>query len=395
MEGRCFEGAGIVSRFDSAGLRRPQLFAIKDVVAIEGWEMGNSRFFDRPPGLTVAEIISLTGTETSDPKRLSHLIRDVAPAELAGPHDLTFIESNKYLPALATTHAGACLMPQRFESKAPPGLIVLRTNEPYRAFVAVHRKLYPQSLRPTSLFETSGILEGATIHPTARLESDVTVDPGAVIGPRAEIGAGSMIGATAVIGPDVLIGRDCAIGAGCTIMHSLIGDRVVIHPGCRIGQDGFGYTTDAAQQKIPQTGRVIIQNDVEIGAGTTIDRGGIRDTVIGESSKIDNSCQIGHNVVIGRHCIVVAQSGLSGSVTLEDYAVLGGSVGLAPHVTIGRGAKVAARSGIMHDVPPGETWGGYPAKPSKQWMREVATLGRLAAPGGDRSASRSKPSDES
>src|SRR4029077_4613398 len=308
LEGRCFEGAGIVSRFDSAGLRRPQLFAIKDVVAIEGWEMGNSRFFDRPPGLTVAEIISLTGTETSDPKRLSHLIRDVAPAELAGPHDLTFIESNKYLPALATTHAGACLMPQRFESKAPPGLIVLRTNEPYRAFVAVHRKLYPQSLRPTSLFETSGIFEGATIHPTARLESDVTVDPGAVIGPRAEIGAGSMIGATAVIGPDVLIGRDCAIGAGCTIMHSLIGDRVVIHPGCRIGQDGFGYTTDAAQQKIPQTGRVIIQNDVEIGAGTTIDRGGIRDTVIGESSKIDNSCQIGHNVVIGRHCIVVAQS---------------------------------------------------------------------------------------
>jgi UDP-3-O-[3-hydroxymyristoyl] glucosamine N-acyltransferase LpxD len=123
-------------------------------------------------------------------------------------------------------------------------------------------------------------------------------------------------------------------------MHALIGDRVVIHPGCRIGQDGFGYTTDAAQQKIPQTGRVIIQNDVEVGAGTTIDRGGIRDTVIGESSKIDNSCQIGHNVIIGRHCIVVAQSGLSGSTTLEDFAVLGGSVGLAPHVTIGRGAQV-------------------------------------------------------
>ena len=356
--------------------------------------MGNGRFFHRSPGLTVAEIISLTGAECSDPKRLSHLIRDVAPAELAGPHDLTFIESNKYIGALATTHAGACLMPQRFESKAPPGVIVLRSDEPYRAFVAVHRKLYPQSLRPASLFETSGISEDATVHPTARLESDVTVDPGAVIGPRAEIGTGSIIGATAVIGPDVMIGRDCVVGAGCSIMHSLIGDRVVIHPGCRIGQDGFGYMTDATQQKIPQTGRVIIQNNVEIGAGTTIDRGGIRDTVIGEASKIDNSCQIGHNVVIGRHCIVVAQSGLSGSVTLEDFAVLGGSVGLAPHVTIGRGAKVAARSGIMHDVPPGETWGGYPAKPMKQWMREVATLSRLAAPPGDRSANRSKPSDE-
>lgn len=355
--------------------------------------MGNRRFFDRPSGLTVAEIISLTGAKLADSERLTHLIRDVAPADLAGPHALTFIESNKYSGVLATTQAGACLMPQRFEHKAPPGLIVLRTNEPYRAFVAVHRKLYPQSLRPTSLFETNGIFEGATVHSAARLESDVTVDPGAVIGPRAEIGAGSIIGATAVIGPDVLIGRDCAIGAGSSIMHSLIGDRVVIHPGCRIGQDGFGYTTDGAQQKIPQTGRVIIQNDVEIGAGTTIDRGGIRDTVIGEASKIDNSCQIGHNVVIGRHCIVVAQSGLSGSVTLEDFAKLGGSVGLAPHVTIGRGARVAARSGIMHDVPPGETWGGYPAKPSKQWMREVATLARLASQG-ERSAGRSTPSDE-
>jgi UDP-3-O-[3-hydroxymyristoyl] glucosamine N-acyltransferase len=196
-----------------------------------------------------------------------------------------------------------------------------------------------------------------------------------------------------VIGPDVLIGRDCKIGAGCSIMHALIGDRVIIHPGCRIGQDGFGYTTDAAQLKIPQTGRVIIQNDVEIGAATTIDRGGIRDTVIGEASKIDNACQIGHNVVIGRYCIVVAQSGLSGSVTLEDYAVLGGSVGLAPHVTIGRGARVAARSGIMHDVPAGETWGGYPAKPSRQWMREVSTLARLSASPASR-AGRSTASEE-
>ncbi|HLJ01584.1 MAG TPA: UDP-3-O-(3-hydroxymyristoyl)glucosamine N-acyltransferase, partial [Bradyrhizobium sp.] len=149
---------------------------------------------------------------------------------------------------------------------------------------------------------------------------------------------------------------------------------------CRIGQDGFGYTEDADRQKIPQTGRVIIQNDVEIGAGTTIDRGGIRDTVIGEASKIDNLCQIGHNVLIGRHCVVVAQSGLSGSVTLEDYAVLGGSVGLAPHVTIGRGARVAARSGVIHDVPPGETWGGYPARPRMQWLRQETALARLTNP---------------
>jgi UDP-3-O-[3-hydroxymyristoyl] glucosamine N-acyltransferase len=343
--------------------------------------MGNRRFFDRPDALTVAEIVSLTGAEFSDAASLGRRITDVAPVDLAGPTDLTFVESNKYADALAITRAGACLMPPDFKGRAPERLIVLRTQKPYRAFVAVHRKFYPQSLRPASLFETDGIFESATIHPTAKLESDITVDPGAIIGPRAEIGSGSIIAANAVIGPDVTIGRDCRIGAGCSIVHTLIGDRVIIHPGCRIGQDGFGYTEDADQQKIPQTGRVIIQNDVEIGAGTTIDRGGIRDTVIGEASKIDNLCQIGHNVLIGRHCVVVAQSGLSGSVALEDFAMLGGSVGLAPHVTIGRGARVAARSGVMHDVPAGETWGGYPAKTRMQWMRQEATLARLAASG--------------
>lgn len=354
--------------------------------------MAKRSFFDRPSGLTIAEIVSLTGAECRDATRLSHLIRDVAPIDHAGPTDLTFIESNKYLDALATTHAGACLMPARFESRAPNGLIVLRTPEAFQAFVTVHSELYPQSLRPTSLFETTDIEQHATIHPTARIENGVIVDPGAVIGPRAEIGAGSIVGPTAVIGPDVLIGRDCVIGAGCSIMHALIGDRVVIHPGCRIGQDGFGYA-GAKQKKIPQTGRVIIQNNVEIGAGTTIDRGSIRDTTIGEATKIDNLCQIGHNVVIGRHCIVVAQCGLSGSVTLEDFAMLGGSVGLAPHVKIGKGGRVAARSGIMHDVPPGETWGGYPAVPSRQWMRQQATLARLAT-SGKKTTAASTPSDE-
>jgi UDP-3-O-[3-hydroxymyristoyl] glucosamine N-acyltransferase len=344
--------------------------------------MRKQSFFDHPTGLTIAEIISLTGAELSDATRLAHRIMDVAPVDLAAPTDLTFIESARYVDALATTRAGACLMPQRFKDRASNSLIVLLTDEPQRAFVAVHGALYPQSLRPASLFENDEISPGATIHPLARLEGGITIDPGAVIGPRAEIGSGTVVGSNVVIGPGVTIGRDCVLGAGSSIMHTLIGDRVVIHPGCRIGQDGFGYIPGPKQLKIPQTGRVIIQNDVEIGAGTAIDRGGIRDTVIGEASKIDNLCQIGHNVVIGRHCVVVAQSGLSGSVTLEDFAALGGSVGLAPHVTIGRGAQVAARSGVMNDVPSGEIWGGYPAKPRKQWMRQQAVLSRLTSAGG-------------
>ena len=272
-------------------------------------------------------------------------------------------------------------MLQRFESRAPKDLILLLTEQPYRAFIDVHGELYPQSLRPTSLYEANDIAQGSTIHPTARLGSGITVDPGAVIGPRAEIGAGSIIAATAVIGPDVLIGRDCTIGAGCSILHTLVGERVVIHPGCRIGQDGFGYIAGATQKKIPQTGGVIIQNDVEIGAGTTIDRGGIRDTIIGEGTKIDNLCQVGHDVVIGRHCVIAAQSGLSGSVTLEDFVVLGGRVAIASHVTIGRGGRVAGGSGVMNHVPPGKTWGGYPARPRIQWMRQLVTLARLTKSG--------------
>jgi UDP-3-O-[3-hydroxymyristoyl] glucosamine N-acyltransferase len=339
--------------------------------------MENRKFFDSPAGLTVANILLLTGAECRDATRLSHLITGVAPLELAGPHDLAFIESNKYADALAKTRAGACLMLQRFESRAPSTLILLPTEQPFQGFVDVHSELYPQSLRPTSLYETGEISPGSTVHRTARLGSGITVDPGAVIGPRAEIGSGSIIAATAVIGPDVLIGRDCVIGAGCSITHSIIGERVVIHPGCRIGQDGFGYIAGIPQQKVPQTGRVIIHDDVEIGAGTTIDRGGIRDTIIGEATKIDNLCQVGHNVVIGRHCIIAAQSGLSGSVTLDDFVALGGRVAIASHVTIGKGGRVAGGSGVMNNVPPGKTWGGYPARPRMQWMRQLATLARL------------------
>ena len=203
-----------------------------------------------------------------------------------------------------------------------------------------------------------------------------------------------MVGANVVIGPAVRIGRNGAIGASSSIMHALIGDRVIIHPGCRIGQDGFGYImSPAGHLKVPQIARVIIQDDVEIGAGTTVDRGAIRDTVIGEGTKIDNLVQIGHNVSIGRHCILVAQTGISGSVTLQDFVVLGARVGVNNHVTIGEGAQIAATSIVHGDVPPGARWGGTPAKPAKQWFREMKMLERLAARGKGGTV-RLDPSDE-
>ena len=336
-------------------------------------------YFEPVRKLTVGDVVRLTGAQPLDGAPLDRPISNIAPLDLAGPHDLTFLDNMKYAGQLASTRAGVCLVAERFEKGAPKGLAVLRARDPYRAFVTVMRELYPEAMRPSSLFDAKGVAPGTFVHASARLENGVVVDPGAVIGPRAEIGAGTVIGANAVIGPSVRIGRDGSIGAGTTISNCLIGDRVIIHPGCHIGQDGFGYVvTNGAHQKVPQIGRVIIQDDVEIGAGTTVDRGAIRDTVIGEGTKIDNLVQVGHNVMIGRHCMIVAQTAIAGSAALGDMVVLGGRVAINNHIKVGEGAHVAATSNVNDDVPPGGRYGGTPAKPVKQWIREMLVLERLA-----------------
>jgi UDP-3-O-[3-hydroxymyristoyl] glucosamine N-acyltransferase len=332
--------------------------------------------------LTIEAIVSLTRAKPRAGDPLDRRIANIAPLDTAVGADISFIDKPKYLEALAATRAGACLVAPRFEAAVPGRVVALVTAEPYRAFVAVARALFPSALRPSSVFAVGGHSAAAQVHASARLEAGVTVDPLAVIGPHAEVGAGTVIAAGAVIGPHVCIGRDCAVGAGATILHALIGDRVIIHPGVRIGQDGFGYLPGPhGHQKIPQTRRVIIQDDVEIGANTTIDRGATRDTVIGEGTKIDNLVQIGHNCWIGRHCVIVSQTGISGSVEVGDFVMMGGQVGIADHLTVGAGAMLGARAGVMSNIPAGGRWTGYPAEPIIDWKRGVAAVRRLTRRG--------------
>ncbi len=203
------------------------------------------------------------------------------------------------------------------------------------------------------------------------------VDSSARVAPDATIGEGAFIGPCAVIGPGVVIGRDARIGAGVIVSHALIGDRVTLSSGVVVGEEGFGYVLDdGALVRFPQLGIVVIEDDVDIGANSTVDRAALGRTVIGAGTKIDNLVQIGHNVRIGERCVLAAQSGASGSVELGAGAMLGGGVGVADHVTIGAGAMLAGGSGLMHDVPPGERWGGYPAMPARQWMRAVSAARR-------------------
>ena len=340
--------------------------------------MSEPVFFTAAVAPTIADIIGWTGARALDGMDLSIKISAIGPLDQAEAGSLTFLDNPKYAGQLAGTRASACLLSEKFLDRLPESTAALVVADPYHAFARVAAKMFPDALRPQSAFGTTGLSPGAFIHPEARLEAGVTVDPGAVIGPNVEIGSGTLVGAQSVIGANVRIGRDCAIGPHASVTHALVGNRVIIHAGARIGQDGFGFAMGArGHLKVPQIGRVIIQDDVEIGANTTIDRGANRDTLIGEGTKIDNLVQIGHNVSIGRHCVLAGQSGISGSATIADFAAFGGQAGIAGHLRIGTGAQIAAQSGVMHDVPAGARWCGAPAKDVREFFKTVAGVERL------------------
>lgn len=339
---------------------------------------GDKRFFRKNGPFTLAQIYEAMGDAAADTPPLaedqaSRLFEGVAPLHTAGPDDISFLDNRRYLPLLAGSRAGAVVMGPGFADQCPPQILALLSGAPYLAWSRIARLFYP----PTPSREKRH--PAAFVSDQARIGRHVEIGAFAVIESGAVIGDGCVIGSHAVLGAGVRLGRQCRIGTHVSLTHCLLGDGVVIYPGARIGQDGFGFAVGPESfETIPQLGRVILEDGVEVGANSTIDRGSMRDTVIGAGTRIDNLVQIGHNARLGRCCIIVAQAGISGSTELEDFVTVAAQAGLVGHIHIGKKARIGAQCGVMSDIEAGADVIGSPALPLREYFRNVATLRKLS-----------------
>jgi len=334
--------------------------------------MADTRFFDKAGPFSLKDLARIAGAEIAGGGDGAASFTDVKALSAAGPSDVSFIDNRRYVAEFAASHAGAILTAPDLVDRAPRTAALLVTKNPYRGYALVAQAFYPGRVA------TGMIAATATVAATSRLATDVSIGPNAVVGENCEIGARTSIGANTVIGDGVRIGEDCTIASNCTLTHCELGNGIIIHPGARIGQDGFGFAPGMpSHTKVPQLGRVMIGDDVEIGANSTIDRGAAPDTIIGAGTKIDNLVHIAHNVTIGRGCFITAQVGISGSTKIGDFVMFGGQSGLTGHLTIGDGVKIAAQSGVTRDIAAGTKVAGTPAQDAREHWRNLAFLSRL------------------
>jgi len=329
--------------------------------------MADPRFFQRSGPITLRALAEIAEGDLLDKSDPETEIDDVAPLDRAGPNELSFLDNRRYCEVFRQSKAGACLVESRFVDQAPPQMALVVTPTPYLAYARVAQAFYPVE-KPSGARHPSAVVDA-----TAQIGEGTSIGANAVVGRAVEIGEGCRIDACVVIEDGVSVGAGTHIGANASLSHCDVGRCCQIHPGVRIGTRGFGFAMDpGGHVDVPQLGTVIVEDFVEIGANSAVDRGAGPNTVIGYGTKIDNLVQIGHNVRTGRGCVLIGQAGIAGSTVLEDYVIVAAQAGVAGHLTLGRGARIAATSGVMRDVGPGEKVAGTPAMPVREFFRLVA-----------------------
>jgi len=330
--------------------------------------MVDTRFHESVGPVDLARLLaSLPVSPVVDLRRAAGvLVHGADDLGTADSGEIALAATPEYRDALKSTHASAVIVSPALRDLVPPGVIPIVSDRPHALFVDLLEQLYPRALQSAG---------AARQGDAALLEVGVVVGPNVVIGAGVEIGRNTVLGPNSTIGPGVAIGRNCVIGPNVTIECAYLGNNVVLHAGCRIGSEGFGWLDQGSRnRKIPQLGRAILQDGVEIGANSTVDRGALGDTVVGEGTKVDNLVQIGHNCRIGRYCLIAGTAALGGGTVIGDGVLVAGGVGTVGHLHIGNGSILSARSLVTKDVPAGQRVAGYPAQDYREWQREIAGL---------------------